>query len=307
MGCNKPWKGYRWPDGTVRNQPAGGPIRHLPLELPCNRCTGCRIEKARGWAIRCEHEAQLWKGKNAFITLTISPTGLETLEAQNPARPRDSLDVSDWQKFAKRMRKEMGPFRFLHVGEYGSERLRPHYHALIFGQDFSEERCRQIDSNGNPYFLSPQLAKLWPWGTHQIKLMTPETISYVCHYTVKNLTGQKRKEKQQRTDAETGECWEVKAQYATMSRRPGIGSNWFTKYHGDLFPADFAVSRGKKAKVPRYYSEKLKTHNPEMAELIRKRRHKSTAGRAANNTPERRHVREEILKSAERERKRALD
>lgn len=309
MSCNKPWRGFRWPDGTMRSTRSPG-SKLESMELPCNRCTGCKIEKARGWALRCQHEASLWKHesgkhrgapKNCFLTLTLSDDGLRALEIQNPERPKFSLDVRDWQLLAKKMRNEIGPFRFLQVGEYGPKNLRPHYHALIFGQDFTSEdekweRAKSSEENGRPYFVSPRLAKLWPWGTHLIGEMTPETVNYVCRYTVKKQFGTRSEKEIERVDYETGEWWQVNPPYATMSRRPGIGSEWFTKYHGDLFPADYAIMKGKPVKTPKYYLDKLGKKNEEMREEVRKRRCKFAAGRASDNTPERRLVREKIAK-----------
>ena len=40
--------------------------------------------------------------------------------------------VSDIQKFHKRLRKRVGPFRFFAVCEYGPDKLRPHYHICYF-------------------------------------------------------------------------------------------------------------------------------------------------------------------------------
>ena len=59
------------------------------------------------------HEAQMHE-QNSFITLTYE-------DEQLP--PGRSLQVGDWQKFAKRVRKQVGPFRFLHCGEYGDQNV----------------------------------------------------------------------------------------------------------------------------------------------------------------------------------------
>ncbi len=42
-----------------------------PQRVPCGQCINCRLEKARQWAVRCVHEAQLY-AQNCFITLTYS-------------------------------------------------------------------------------------------------------------------------------------------------------------------------------------------------------------------------------------------
>lgn len=80
----------------------------LPLALPCGSCVGCRLERARQWAMRCMDESSLYRD-NSFITLTFNDQHL-------PANR--SLDLSIFQKFMKRLRKEVEPLRlrFFTVG-----------------------------------------------------------------------------------------------------------------------------------------------------------------------------------------------
>lgn len=73
----------------------------LPLKLPCGACVGCRLERARQWAMRCMDEASLHK-ENSFITLTFNDANLPM---------NRSLDVGIFQKFMKRLRKEVAPLR----------------------------------------------------------------------------------------------------------------------------------------------------------------------------------------------------
>lgn len=73
----------------------------IDLKLPCGSCVGCRLERARQWAMRCMDEAQM-HADNSFITLTFD-------EAHLPSNR--SLDMSVFQKFMKRFRKEVAPLR----------------------------------------------------------------------------------------------------------------------------------------------------------------------------------------------------
>lgn len=73
----------------------------LDLKLPCNTCVGCRLDRARQWAMRCMDEASLYRD-NSFITLTFADEHLPKFR---------SLDVSIFQKFMKRLRKEVAPLR----------------------------------------------------------------------------------------------------------------------------------------------------------------------------------------------------
>ncbi|WNK13338.1 MAG: replication initiator protein [Microvirus sp.] len=299
MACEKPWRGYRWPDGTVRAVPGPGPIRELPFEIACAKCLSCRIEKGRQWALRCQHEASQHKhpdggSKNCFLTLTYDSEHL----------PENmSVDKTEWQLFADRLRKKMGKFRYLHVGEYGEENKRPHYHALIFGLDFSEDREWLSTENGNPYYVSPTIGRLWKKGFHIVAAVTPETINYVCRYTQKKILGTSsdaqsmRSKRYERVSAETGEVWMVEPEYATMSLKPGIGSAWWDKYKGDLFPDDFAIYQGKKMKTPKFYLDKHAVEDKEGHAAVKKLRAKYAASKAADNTPERRKVKAAITQA----------
>ena len=46
--------------------------RGKALLIPCGTCIGCQLERARQWAMRCVHEAQMHE-RNSFVTLTYSP------------------------------------------------------------------------------------------------------------------------------------------------------------------------------------------------------------------------------------------
>lgn len=234
--------------------------------------------------------------KNSFLTLTYDEANL----------PKGQTLVKEhWQNFAKRLRNHVGTFRYLHVGEYGEENFRPHYHALIFGQDFQADRAEWSNNNGIKYYLSEHVAKAWTYGHHIVTDMTPETIDYVCKYAIKKVTGKLREDIHQRVDPTTGECWQVEPQYATHSRRPGIGSAWFDRFSSDVFPSDECILRGKAVKPPKYYLDKLAKQTDKTAQLekIKKDRKTWAQNRKEDNTPERRKVRGECLQSRIKSRK----
>lgn len=256
--------------------------------------------------MRCTHEAQIAK-RNSFVTLTLEDAALQLFE-MDPERPRHTVEKRDLQLFHKKLRKGGTRYRYFGVGEYGDDYLRPHYHLLIFGQDFQEDRALwEHDESGRPCYRSPRLAAAWPWGIHEIKDLSPEAISYVCRYTMKKITGsteaalQLRAKRYERVDPETGEVWRVNPEFAAMSRGgkngKGIGSLWYEKFKADLFPGDFALISGREVPVPKYYGEKLKKEDPELHQALKERRHKLTAGREWDRTPERRLVREKITEA----------
>lgn len=57
-----------------------------------------------------------------------------------------------------------------------------------------------------------------------------------------------------------------------MSRRPGIASDWFKKYHTDVFPADYLVVRGHKCRPPRYYDSIYDDISPKNMKKIKNKR-----------------------------------
>lgn len=259
----------------------------MPLELACGQCVGCRLERKRWWAIRCVHEAKMHE-RSCFLTLTYD----------NEHLPEDhSLDVSHWQKFAKRLRKKLGPFRFMHCGEYGDETHRPHYHALIFGHDFSEDSVPLRTNNAQPLRASATLQELWPHGFASIGQVTFDSAAYVASYCTKKKTGEQSESEYERLDPETGEVWSVKPEYATMSRRPGLGTSFFEKYCSDIYPDNFVEINGQKFKPPAFYDELLKKRNPELAQKMKEQRRKTVRDQADNHTPERLAVREKVAKA----------
>lgn len=227
------------------------------------------------------HESQMHED-NAFLTLTYDDAHL----------PEDlSLDVSHWQKFAKRVRKAMGPFRFLHCGEYGDQGNRPHYHACIFGLDWSGDRTPwQTTKNGDALFVSQQLTDLWQQGFSTIGALTFDSAAYVAQYCMKKATGPLEKERYTRSNSHG--TWKVKPNYASMSRRPGIGKSWFDKYVDEVYPDDYVVAKGQKFRPPKYYDDLLEAQDPVLMEEMRKKRLAKVASQTKENTPERLRVKE---------------
>ena len=213
---------------------------------------------------------------NCFITLTYSDEHL----------PADGgLVVSDWQRFAKRLRKK-NAFRFFHCGEYGDENLRPHYHACMFGIDFSGDRFLFKDGK-HPLYRSPLLEETWGLGHCTVGALSFESAAYVARYCMKKATGDKAT-RYERIDAD-GVLYSVKPEYATMSRRPGLGASWFEKYFSDVFPSDEVVHEGRRFRPPPFYTDKLQ---PNELERVKRKRLDAVFDRAGDLTPERLKVRE---------------
>lgn len=301
MACVKPITAYLGAAGQVVFTKREGSGR--PLSLPCGRCITCRIDRSRAWALRMVHEAQMHQ-ESSFITLTYDSDHI----------PEDwSVDVEEWKRFAKRLRKrapvccakdpwrgkraESGcgrdgkSFRFFHCGEYGDQNLRPHYHALLFGLDFSSDRVVHRRTRHGPLYRSDTLDAAWGRGFALIGDVCFETAAYVSRYVLKKRTGVEA-DVYERCDPETGEVWKVKPEYSSMSRRPGLGQKWFEKFGRDVFPSDEVVHMGRKFRPPRFYDEQLERRESELLEAIKLKRQRAVARRQAELAPARLRARE---------------
>lgn len=215
----------------------------------------------------------------------------------------------------------MGPFRFYHCGEYGGENLRPHYHALLFGQDFHSDRV-QVQETPYPKYRSALLDQIWGLGRTDIGNVTYQSAAYVARYVNKTGVALRRIEKDvddpryTRVNPETGEYWQVPREYSTMSRRPGIGASWLEQYHTDVYPSDEVVHDGRKFPPPRYYDDKFPTlpshgsgedRTATMEGLKAQRQLRASSGSARKeNSPERLAVRERCAVARLRLRRREL-
>jgi hypothetical protein len=268
------------------------------ITLPCGQCVGCRLEKSRQWAVRCMHEAQLHED-NCFITLTYNDENL----------PEDlSLNYDHFQTFIKDLRsyfkyhyKKTG-IRFYMAGEYGESFGRPHYHACIFGINFSDRKYHKRTPSGFNIYVSKILESLWPYGYSSIGDVTFESAAYVARYIMKKQTGTKPNEfgmtaKDHYTwcDLETGELKEKKPEFNKMSLRPGIGADWLKKYLPDVYPNDFVEVRGKKTTPPKYYDKIYKKLAPlEFDDLEYERHLKRLEKDKTEYTPERLEAKETV-------------
>lgn len=290
MACYRPLYGYKAqspnPSGKrniVFNVSQG--YRDMPVTLPCGSCIGCRLERSRQWAIRCLNEASL-HSENSFITLTYSEENLPKY---------GSLQKEDFQKFMKRLRFEYADkkIRYFHCGEYGENTYRPHYHACIFGHDFSDKQLWKT-VRGNKYFRSDTLERLWPMGQSTIGEVTFESAAYVARYITKKITGPLAEMYYTQENELTGDIEQKLPEYVTMSRRPGIGKNWLEKYSKDIFPDDFIIVRGKKMRPPKYYRSQYELADPKGYAEVRAANQVAAAKKSDNNTWDRLIVRETI-------------
>lgn len=226
---------------------------------------------------------------NSFLTLTYDDEHL----------PHGGvLELRDWQLFAKRVRKAGLPFRYFVCGEYGDKNGRPHYHACMFGQDFSADRDLVEVRDGQPMYKSAMLNELWGLGNCMIGTLTFESAAYVARYVMKKRTGPEAAEAYEVVNPFTGEVeFELPPPFATMSRRPGLGRDWLAKYQHETYRDDFIVSQGHRCTVPRAYDRVFEVEEPERFATVKARRVERAASHARNNTPRRLEVRRAVAEA----------
>lgn len=295
MPCYKPLQGYRarhvnesGKRSIVFNAKEG--FQDRPVEVPCGRCIGCRLERSRQWAIRCVHEASLWPD-NAFVTLTYDDSHVP---------PGGTLVKKDYQDFMKRLRHHFPQkIRYFQCGEYGETTHRPHYHACLFNMDFPDKEF-YTERQGVRLYFSPMLQDVWGKGFCTIGDVTFESAAYVARYIMKKVTGDDAEEHYKSLDPETGEIFDIIPEYVTMSRGGrgdglgGIGKGWFEKWSGDVYPDDTIVMRGKEMKPPRFYDGLFEQKDPEALMAIKHERLVYAKKHAEHNTRERLAVREKV-------------
>lgn len=189
---------------------------------------------------------------NSFITLTYD----------NKHLPKNNTLIKrDLQLFFKRLRKNIHPLKikYFACGEYGDEKERPHYHAIIFGYDFRvKDEYNEIspfkETDYGTLYNSTLLEKTWGKGHTTTAECNFETAAYVARYCTKKITGENA----------VGYYGGRLPEFATMSRRKPIGYSWLLKYYTDIYPANQVILGKRSLKVPKYYDKFLEKHDEDL-------------------------------------------
>lgn len=211
------------------------------FQLPCGKCLECRLEYARQWAVRCVHEAKMHP-ENSFITLTYDDQHLES----------PKLIYSDFQKFMKRLRRafpnqQIGCFV---TGEYGDEKKRPHWHAILFNWRPRDCKPKYKNDRDDQVYSSETLHKLWEKGIAELGSVTFESAGYCARYAAKKLVHGKD------SDHEFHPI-------SKKSNKHAIGKKWLEANWRDVFTHGYIIlPDGKQCSIPRYYEKWLKENEP---------------------------------------------
>lgn len=208
MNC--PYPKYVWPN-------------EVEQLVPCGKCVVCLQNKRNDWSFRLEQE-QRRSTTSAFVTLTYSEKYV----------PENGVSKRHLQLFLKRLRKDVGKFRYYAVAEYGSRTNRPHYHLIIF-------------TNGE--FKESVVRKAWStrtgecFGICHIGQVTGASIRYATKYVIQRSGSRSEK---------------LNKPFMLCSRAHGLGSGYLTdemiKWHREN-EANFTWIYGVKGRLPRYYKD----------------------------------------------------
>jgi len=239
--------------------------------VPCGKCMYCRKKRVSGWAARLMN-----KEKNSdfafFVTLTYSPHELMFCPKGRPTLYPNHLTI-----FWKSLRKDFPnkSISYYVCGEYGSNRQRPHYHAIVF---FNHHEI-------TPTYAFKKLHEHWKFGDIHVGGVTAESVAYTLKYISK-----KPSVPQYHGDTRTRE-------FSRMSKKLGADylSNNSIKWHKqDLTERCYLpLNGGDKAPLPRYLKDKIYTK--EEKELIVKYMESISTNRTAGKTLELRKVSDKIV------------
>jgi hypothetical protein len=201
------------------------------IPVPCSKCPPCKKRRTSGWSFRLVKEGE--RSLSAlFVTLTYNTETVPITE-----NGFMNLDKADVQKFMKRLRKlSKQKLKYYVCGEYGTKRMRPHYHLIIFNADKEKvEQAWTLDRR--------------PLGQIYIGDVNEASIGYTLKYMTK-----KGKIPMHYND-------DRQKEFSLMSK--GLGSNYLTekmlKWHKNNIEERMYcnIKGNKKIAMPRYYKDKI--------------------------------------------------
>ena len=180
---------------------------------------------------------------------------------------------------------------YIVAGEYGPKDGRSHWHAILYGINFEEDRELVYTSKGYKHYFSQSLQDCWSTYDTDLQCFIPtgfidladadvDCCAYVSQYVLKKLpVGQKAHVIDHYVDQygelQPLELVEVAPPMIKTSRNPAIGKRWFDKYGTNAVEKGFIFAeRGNdnyyKIKTPQYYYSKFEDINPEKYKEIKK-------------------------------------
>lgn len=119
--------------------------------------------------------------------------------------------------------------------------------------------------------MSKLLDQCWQKGLSTIGELNFATAAYTARYVMKKITGDAAEEHYKYID-KYGNEHTLEPEFVEMSRKPGIGYEWYKKYKRDVYPSDNLVINGKETRPAKYYDTLHERYHPEEMEKLKEER-----------------------------------
>lgn len=245
-------------------------------QVGCGQCTGCLLDYSRDRATQMMVEKKFGfngneypDGTTWFLTVTYADEYLKTAHKVNTETGEIfegiSLNISDTQKFMKRIRKRYKGCKIKYViaGEYGSKTQRPHYHYIIFGLPLDVTKFKKVGMNAlkQPIWKCEELEKIWGMGNIVVGRVDWRSCAYVARYTLKKAFNR---------DKEWYEAQGMEPEFIFWSN--GVGKSYYTNNKNQIYTTDsvpISTHMGGLLRTPKSYDRMLKESDPELYEKIK--------------------------------------
>lgn len=208
--------------------------------VPCHTCEGCRIDRRTLWERRMTSE--FVKYRSAFVTLTYDEyhlpfnkgSRLPTIRHEDFHRYIDNLRhyVKDFLS-DKHIAFCTKDFKIVGVSEYGSAKLRPHYHFLCFGLDW--------------YVFKRIFQEKWQHGIVDVGPVRSGGIRYILKYMDSFVNGEYALNK----------YFDIGVEVPKMYFSRGIGKDFFISQIENINKYGCAKVGNRFIPVPAYWKNKL--------------------------------------------------
>lgn len=228
--------------------PSWQEVQDCTIYLKCNSCKECLESQAVEWAYRIMDESK-YHADNCVITLTYDNENVT-----------HGLIIKEYQDFLKRYRKKLEPkkIRYFISGEYGSRKLRPHFHLIVFGHCPNDLKWHHKNEQGRDIFTSKEVSDVWQRGFVSVDRLTFDSAKYSAKYMQKALK-------------EFADENHLQAPFIRMSLKPGIGLRK-EDISADKVRDDKIYNHGKSIKLPRYYLKLMDSNGVDLSLLKLRRR-----------------------------------
>ena len=259
--------------------------------IPCGHCWACKLNYSAQWATRIMYECKCSE-HNYFITFTYDELNIPIPESSeyegnkyyNDGTWTGSLLPSDIDKFLNSLRKYFERkghkgIKYFYAGEYGETTKRPHYHMILMNcpLDLKEFYDFHIDSRKKLHWKSHEIERFWKEGIIDVGEVEFASAAYVARYCMKKITDS--------TDKSIYWSQGKMPEFVRMSRRPGIGSDYFNQNVDKIYKTDELIVKNFHGesitvKPPKAWDRKFKELYPEAYEQLKESR-KAAAERSS--------------------------